>query len=146
MSQADLISLPLSVYPTLLLDRPRLTRSLRSFLSTSNRRGLLAARRGKILGVCCPKAVYFGMEEVPEAVASAMIQVALPPTAVHGQALDDEQLNQIAAELQGKMFAYRLANFAIIRVSQLEGANLTNQIHELAVNLAARSRTLLTHL
>jgi hypothetical protein len=137
MSQADLISLPLSVYPTLLLDRPRLTRSLRSFLSTSNRRGLLAARRGKILGVCCPKVVYLGMEEVPEALASAMLQVTLPLTAVHGQALDDEQLNHIAVQLQGKMLAYRLANCAKIRVSQLEGTNFTNQTHELAANLAA---------
>ena len=137
MSQADLISLPLSVYPTLLLDRPRLTRSLRSFLSTSNRRGLLTVRRGKILGVCCPKVVYFGVEEVPQAVASDMLQIALPPTAVHGQALDDEQLNDIAAELQAKMLVHRLANFAKIQVSQLEGTNFTSQTHELAMNLAA---------
>jgi hypothetical protein len=137
MSHADLISLPLSVCPTLLLDRPRLTRSLRSFLSTSNRRGLLAVRRGKVLGVCCPKVVYFGMEEVPEAVASAMLQVALPPTAVHGRVLDDEQLNKIGAELQNKMLAYRLANFAKIRLSQLKEANFTDQTRELGMNLAA---------
>jgi hypothetical protein len=137
MSQADLISLPLSMYPTLLLDRPRLTRSLRSFLSTSNRRGLLAVRRGKVLSVCCPKVVYFGMEEVPEAVASATLQITLPPTAAFEQALEDAQLNEIAVEIQGKMLAYRLANFAKIRVSQLEGTNFTNQTHELAANLAA---------
>lgn len=137
MSQADLISLPLSVYPTLLLDRPRLTRSLLSFLSTSNRRGMLAVRRGKMLGVCCPKVAYFGMEEVPEAVASAMLQIALPPTAVPGRVLDDEQLNKIGAELQNKMLAYRLANFAKIRLSQLKEANFTDQTRELAMNLAA---------
>ena len=137
MSQADLISLPLSVYPTLLLDRPRLTHTLRSFLSTSNRRGLLTARRGKVLGVCCSKVVYFGMEELPETLVSAMLQVTLPLTAVHGQASDDEQLNHIATELQGKMLAYRLANFAKIRVSQLDGTNFTSQTHELAANLAA---------
>jgi hypothetical protein len=137
MSQADLISLPLSVYPTLLLDRPRLTRSLRSFLSTSNRRGLVAVRRGKVLDVCCPKVIYFGMEEVPAALGSAMLRITLPLTAVCGQTLDDERLNHIAAELQGKMLAYRLANFAKIRVSQLEGTNFTNQTRELAANLAA---------
>ena len=66
-----------------------------------------------------------------------MLQITLPPTAVDGQALDDEQLNHIAAELQGKMLAYRLANFAKIRLSQLGGANFTDQTRELAMNLAA---------
>jgi hypothetical protein len=89
------------------------------------------------LSVCCPKVVYFGMEEVPEAVASATLQITLPPTAAFEQALEDAQLNEIAVEIQGKMLAYRLANFAKIRVSQLEGTNFTNQTHELAANLAA---------
>ena|ERR1022692_4549452 len=66
-----------------------------------------------------------------------MLQITLSPTAVQAQALDDEQLNDIAAELQGKMLAYRLANFSKIRVSQLRGANFTHQTRELAVNLAA---------
>ena len=135
--QPDLISLPLALSPSLLIDRPTLTRSLRSFLSASNRRGLVAVRRGKILDVCCPKVVYFGVGEVPETIASDMLQISLPPTAVHARALDDEQLNDIATELQDKMLAYRLANFAKIRVSQLRGANFTEQTRELAVNLAA---------
>jgi hypothetical protein len=135
--QHDLISLPLALSPSLLIDRPTLTRSLRSFLSTSNRRGLFAARRGKILDVCCPKVVYFGMGEVPEAIASGMLRIALPPTAVRSQVFDDGELNAIATELQGKMLAYRLANFANIQVSELPGTNFTDQTRELAVNLAA---------
>ena len=123
MSQHDLMSLPLSVYPTLLIDRPTLTRSLRSFLSASNRRGLAAVRRGKILDVCCPKVVYFGVGEVPEDVASDMLRITLPPARVLPQSLDDDQFNDIAAELQNKMLAYRLANFAKIRLSQLKKAN-----------------------
>jgi hypothetical protein len=137
MHQLDLMSLPLSVYPSLLIDRPTLTRSLRSFLSASNRRGLVAVRRGKILGVCCPKAVYFGVGEVPEAVACGMLQITLPAAGVLTQALDDEQLKDIAAELQNKMLAYRIANFARIRVPQLREADFTDQTRELAVNLAA---------
>jgi hypothetical protein len=79
---------------------------------------------------------YFGVGEVPEAIASGMLEITLPPTAA-GQALDDEQLSDIATELQNKMLAYRLANFAKIRVSRLRGANFTDQTRELAVNLAA---------
>jgi hypothetical protein len=51
--------------------------------------------------------------------------------------LDDDQWNTISAELQNKLLAYRLANFAKIRVSQLPEANLTSQTCELAMNLAA---------
>ena len=71
-----------------------------------------------MVDVCCPKGVYFGMGEVPEAIASGMLRITLPPTAVQAQALADKQLNDIAAELQAKMLAYRLANFAKIQVSQ----------------------------
>ena len=137
MPQLDLMSLPLPLYPTLLIDRPTPTRSLRSFLSASNRRGLVAVRRGKILGVCCPKAVYFGMGEVPEAVASGMLQLTLPAAGGVTPTLDDEKWNIIAAEIQNKMLGYRLANFAKIRASQLRGAEFTDETRELAVNLAA---------
>jgi hypothetical protein len=138
MPQLDLMSLPLSLYPTLLIDRPAPTRSLRSFLSASNRRGMVSVRRGKILGVCCPKAVYFGLDEVPEAVACGLLQITLPPTRILTQVLEDEKLNEIAAELQNKLLAYRLANFAKIRVSQLlPEAKFTDQTRELAANLAA---------
>lgn len=89
------------------------------------------------MSVCCPKVVYFGTEEVPEAVASATLEITLSPTVVLGHALEDEQLNDIAAELQNKLLAYRLANFTKIRLSQLKGASFTDQTHELAINLAA---------
>jgi hypothetical protein len=137
MPQLDLMSLPLSLYPSLLIDRPTLTRSLRGFLSASNRRGMVSVRRGKLLGVCCPKAVFFGVGEVPQAVACSMLHIALPPAAVLTPAMDDEQWNTISTELQNKLLAYRLANFTKIRVSQLPEVNLTDQTRELAVNLAA---------
>jgi len=88
--QLDLMSLPLPLYPSLLIDRPTLTRSVRGFLRASNRRGLVAVRRGKIVGVCCPKAVYFGMSEVPETVACGMLRITLPPGGVPTQALEDK--------------------------------------------------------
>jgi len=135
--QLDLMSLPLSLYPSLLIDRPTLTCSLRGFLSASNRRGMVSVRRGKLLGVCCPKAVYFGLSEVPEAVACGMLQITLPPVGVLPQVLEDEKANEIAAELQNKLLAYRLANFAKIRISQLQGTSFTAQTYELAANLAA---------
>ena len=89
------------------------------------------------MGVCCPKAVYFGLSEVPEAVACGMLQITLPPVGVLPQVLEDEKANEIAAELQNKLLAYRLANFAKIRISQLQGTSFTAQTYELAANLAA---------
>jgi hypothetical protein len=66
-----------------------------------------------------------------------MLRITLPPARVLPQSLDDDQFNDIAAELQNKMLAYRLANFAKIRLSQLKKANFTDQTRELAMNLAA---------
>jgi len=136
-SQASLLSLPLQISPTLLMNRPMLTRQLRKFLSTSNRRGLATVKRGKLMEVCCPKAVYFGMDRIPEDIASVMIQVSLSGTTAKVSALGDEALNQVAAELQGKMLAYRLANYSRIRVSDCHDTNFTPQTREIVMNLAA---------
>jgi hypothetical protein len=51
--------------------------------------------------------------------------------------LEDGRLNDITAELQGKMLAYRLANYSRIRISHLHGMNFTHQTREIAMNLAA---------
>jgi len=87
--------------------------------------------------VCCPKAVYFGMDRIPEDIASVMIQVSLSGTTAKVSALGDEALNQVAAELQGKMLAYRLANYSRIRVSDCHDTNFTPQTREIVMNLAA---------
>jgi hypothetical protein len=136
-SPASLLSLPLQLSPTLLVNRPMLSRPLRSFLSTSNRRGLATVKRGRILEVCCPKAVYFGMDEIPQDIASVMVQVPLSAATAKMSALGDVALNDVTAELQGKMLAYRLANHSSIRVSHLHGVRFTHQTREIAANLAA---------
>jgi hypothetical protein len=136
-SQASLLSLPLHLSPSLLIDRPMLTRSLRTFLSASNRRGLATVKRGKVLEVCCPKAVYFGMNEIPQDTASVMIQVPLSAATAKVSALGDQALNDVATEVQGRMLAYRLANHSRIRISHPRGMNFTHQTREIAINLAA---------
>jgi hypothetical protein len=136
-SQSSLLSLPLQLSPTLLMNRPMLSRPLRSFLSTSNRRGLGTVKRGKVLEVCCPKAVYFGMDEIPQDIASITMQIPLSSATAPKNVLEDGALNKITAELQGKMLAYRLANYSRIRVALIPGMNFTHQTREIAMNLAA---------
>jgi hypothetical protein len=136
-SQASLLSLPLQLSPTLLINRPMLTRPLRSFLSSSNRRGLGTVKGGKVLEVCCPKAVYYGMDEIPQELVSIMMQIPLSSATASKSVLEDGALNKITAEFQGKMLAYRLANYSRIRVSHLPGMNFTHQTREIATNLAA---------
>ena len=87
--------------------------------------------------VCCPKAVYFGMGKIPEDIASVMIQVPLSGSATKVRDLEDEGFNQLAAEIQGKMLSYRLANYSRIRISDCHGTNFTHQIREITTNLAA---------
>jgi hypothetical protein len=135
-SHASLLSLPLHLSPTLLLNQPVLTPSLRNFMSSSNRRGLGTVKSGKVLEVCCPKAVYFGMDEIPQDLASVMIQV--PVLSATAQAsVEDGALDEITAEIQGKMLAYRLANHSRVRISDLQGMNFTDQAREVAMNLSS---------
>jgi hypothetical protein len=135
-SQSSLSALPLELSPTLLINRPRITRQFRSFLTTSNRRGLSTVRKGRIVELCCPKAIYFGMDPIPQDVASTMMQVSLS-VSMPRRVLENEALTKIAAEFQGKMLGYRLANFSRIRVSSVHAPAFTHQTRELAMNLAA---------
>lgn len=136
-SHASLLTLPLHLSLSLLMNRPMITRQLRNFLSTSNRRGLGTVKEGKVLEICCPKAIYFGMDAIPQDIASVMIQVPLSAATAKMNPLGDGVLNKITLELQGKMLAYRLANYSRIRLSDLRGVNFTDQTRELAINLAA---------
>lgn len=90
-----------------------------------------------MLEVCCPKAVYFGMDEIPQELASVMIQVPLSSATAQPNVLEDGAVNEITAELQGKMLAYRLTNFSKIRISNLRDMNFTDPTREIAMNLAA---------
>ncbi len=137
VTQTSLLSLPLHLSPSLLMNRPMITRQLRNFLSTSNRRGLGTVKGGKVLEVCCPKAIYFGMDEIPQGIGSVMIQVALSSSTTRTTTLKEEVLNDVTAELQGKMLAYRLANYSKIQATHVRGMNLTHQTREIAMNLAA---------
>ena len=136
-SHASLLTLPLHLSPSLLMNRPMITRQLRNFLSTSNRRGLGTVKGGKVLEVCCPKAIYFGMDELPQGIASVMIQVALSSSPNRTTVLKEEVLNDVTAELQGKMLAYRLASYSKVQATHLRGMNFTHQTREIAMNLAA---------
>jgi len=136
VSQSNLSVLPLELSPTLLIHRPSVTRQFRNFMATSNRAGLSTIKKGRILDLCCPKAVYVGMDPIPEDVAAVTIQVSLSGQAPRS-ALENGALNKIAAEFQGKMLGYRLTNFSRIRVSPIRHSGLTYQTREFAMNLAA---------
>ena len=136
VSRSDLLSLPLLLCPTLLLDRPKLTGPLRRFMATSNRRGLAAVRGGRILEVCCPKVFHFGTAGVPQGISSGVIQVTLPP-GLEFQELGDDVLHAVAIEFQGKLLGYRISKQMKFCVSRLRGTNFTREAQELAMNLAA---------
>ncbi len=136
-SQSSLLSLPLHFSPSLLMNRPMITRQLRNFLYTSNRRGLGTVKGGKVLEVCCPKVIYFGMDEIPQGIASVMIQVALSSSTTQTTVLEEGALNDVTAELQAKMLAYRLASYSKVQATHLRSMNFTHQTREIAMNLAA---------
>jgi len=136
-SQTNLLSLPLQVSPTLLLNRPMMTRRLQNFLSNSNRCGLGTVKAGKVLEICCPTAIYLGMDEVPPRVASSMIQVALSSSTPRRRILTERAVRDISVEIQGKMLQYRLANYSKVKPREVRGVNFTDQTREIAVNLAA---------
>jgi hypothetical protein len=137
VSQPELLTLPLDLCPTLLMNRPVLGRRFAKFLSGTNRRGMCGVRAGKAIEVCCPKAIYFGDDRIPPCMLSATIQVALSPSPTRTTIIDAETLSELTASLQGKMLAYRLNSRSSIQISPLAGVLPASPSAEIAMNLAA---------
>jgi hypothetical protein len=137
VSQLELLSLPLFLSPTLLMNRPLLTRRFAKFVSSTNRRGMNTVKAGKVLEVCCPKAIYLGSDRIPAGMISTTIQIALPPSPTRTTILDDETLSKLTAEFQGKLLEYRLANYSKVQISAVPGIRVASPSLEIAMNLAA---------
>ena len=116
VTPADMRSLPLQLTPTLLLNQPRFTLNLLRIFHASSYRGLLLpGKRGTVLDLCGPKAIFCGSDPLDHSLTAGMIQVALPPSQSLPSGLDEQVQGDIAGHFQPRLLRYRLKNLAKVR-------------------------------
>ena len=111
INRSALVSLA-SFGATLLINGPSLSARIRGLWSTSNYRGVYVVGNGKACSFASSKAVFLGMTD---ARGDEGIHFALRPPHCDLSLLTEEQLREIADELQPQLLMFRLKNFERVR-------------------------------
>ena len=138
VSHSNLLSFPLFLNSTLLLDRPRLTPTLQHLLACSNRPAVGLIKSGTVVNGACPKAIFLRMDDVPEILSGSTVQISLPVPNLATPVLNSVAIDEISHEFQPKLFSYRLNNYHKLSALVIfpNACNLEPNTKELATILA----------
>jgi hypothetical protein len=134
---AGLWSLPMQWRPTLLLDATELNVPVLKFLRASNSQGVHFPRNGQALDLYCAKAVCSPEPLRDATLASAALQITLPPARSELPAWSVDASDRIAKEFQAKLLMYRINNYAKVRPPNFHLVGFTAPTQNLARSLAA---------
>lgn len=138
VSRSAICSLPMSLRPTLLVNQPTVSSKIRALWRASNFPGLFVpGKAGSVVDISCPKALYSGLEEVPDSWSDTALHLALPLGRDKSSLLDVLEQSRIANHFQSRLLMYRLHNLCRVRESRLAGGQLTSPTSELARSLTA---------
>ncbi len=131
-------SLPMHLHPTLLIFQSALTPRTYGLLRASSCRGFrVPGRRGGVLDVYGPKAIFCGMSAVDGSAFSGLIRLSLASTQAHSSLFNEVRLDQIANEWQPKLLMHRLRNHGKVGRSRFDVPKFTSSVRELARSLGA---------
>lgn len=130
-------SLPMYLSPTLLLAQPELRPSMQRLLDASSYHGLhLVGNGGRIIDLCCAKAILCGDDAALDDLSSQVIRIALSPTRLQPSALDEQAQNEIANDFQPRLLLYRLNNLRKASASEVDVSKFSFEMRPLALALA----------
>jgi hypothetical protein len=105
VERATLRSLPMQVYPTLLINQPDISPRVLEFFRASNYRHLVVpAPRGGVSAIAGSKAIFLGMN----ASEHTGFRISLPAAQSRSAFPTESDCDQVAAELQPRLLMYRL--------------------------------------
>jgi hypothetical protein len=129
ITRSGMLSLPLSLHPTLIIARPKLTKDLLRVLRAMGQPGVHVPQRGQLLDVFCP-VVLCTEEPVRDSwLLENSIQIELATTATRFPRTTPQAL---ARDLQAKLQSYRLRNFVKVEHSDFDAPQLAFPTREIA--------------
>jgi len=137
VSSAGLSSLPMDLRPTLLIHQEHLSPSASRLLFGSSSPNVYVARKGKLLSLYCPRAIYTGDKLGDDLLGDAALHINLAPSRGKLAVLEARTAQEIAWAFQPQLLAYRLRNFSQVRNSQFDIPVFASQIRVLARVLGA---------
>ena len=138
LSRSSLLSLPMALRPTLMVNQPYLSRTIISLLRASNYRGLFVpGNRGTVLDISSSKAVYWGTEGEADFWEDTALHLALPPARSNLPPLGVREEDEVANLFQAQMLMYRCCTFPQVREPRFAASRPSFPNGEMARSLAA---------
>jgi len=136
VSPPGLLSLPFSFGLTLLLRQRRVSALMMQLLDAATKTGHFVPRKGQLVEPFSP--VVLQMDEpLGESADCPGLDMPLWPARQDPPLLDGETEDTLTEEFQGRLLAFRLANFAQTRKSRFDAPDLSSPLGDTARSLGA---------
>lgn len=135
LTRSELMSLPWSLAPTLLLDEPDSKPGVQTILRAATQRDVYAAARHGFVDLFGPKIILSSKPLYDASLEGDVLRVALTPISGNVPPLEKREEEEIAEKFQARFLAYFLRNFSRVQVPNFD-------VSELALPIQAISQTL----
>ena len=130
--RADLLRVPMSLNPTLLLDEPDLKHAMQSILQAGAHRGVYVPTSDGMrdlfgFKIICSRKPIVGTELETDA-----LRVALIPVARELPSLDQKSGTEIAEKFQARFLRYFLQNSSRVQIPCFKGSRLSQPLQDMA--------------
>jgi hypothetical protein len=136
LQATGLVSLPLHLQPTLLLNLAGLPSHVSSLIRASNIRGAYIVRASRVVDLRCPKAIFSYRSHVDQSIAQGMIRIAVAPMKPM-EMQREVTVEMLAEELQAALFMYRLRNHGAVSRAHFDAPGFGPGVHETVRALGA---------
>jgi hypothetical protein len=132
VTRAGMWSLPLSLRPTIIIDRPKPTKDLPYVLRAMSRPGVHIPQRGHLLDVSCPIVICMQEPISDSWLLEQGVQIEAMASVARFPRIARQALGEVSLDLQAKLLSYRLRNFAKVQCSNFDAPQLAFPTREIA--------------
>jgi hypothetical protein len=123
--------------PTLIIDARHLSAQSRRLLAASCRPGAYLVTRNSVVDLGVPRVLYVGPQPDPELSIDFALHVHLPASPDGHRLLTGREQKQLLAEFQPRFLGYRIRNLSVVRDSEFDVPELTDESRVVAGVLGA---------
>jgi hypothetical protein len=136
LTRSEMMRLPFSLGPTLLLDEPDHRAEMETILQASSQRGMHVAKGDGVVDLFGPK-IIFSNRPLFETSRENVLRVALIPTSENVPPLGKTEEDEITERSQARFLGYFLRNFNNFGVPKFDVSNLRQPLQFLAQTLGS---------
>lgn len=137
LTRSELMRLPWSLAPTLLLDEPDSKPSVQTILRAATQRDVYAAARHGFVDLFGPKIILSSKLLYDASLEGDVLRVALTPISGNIPPLEKQEEEELAEKFQARFLGYFLRNFSRVQVPNFDVSELALPVQGIAQALGS---------